>query len=375
MTGALPRRALLGALAAGPAAAQGQPRLRILIAAEGLRDLAPLLPAPPGWVLEVTEEHPSFVGGPLAESVRRRAPLADLVIVGLPGMELGRRRNVWDALPPALAAAAPSADPAALSPGLRHIRDLVEREALALTAAPGGPGLLHLPRDRVRPPRTPRELLDFARQDPRGFLYPRLDSSASGLHFAVSLPYLLNDRDPADPQTGWDRSWAYLEALDPHIAYYPVSTLAAMEELKEGGCALITGTILGHITGRVRGRLPADTQLALFDGAPVLPLGVVALVPRFITAEAAAGVAALAPLLFEPRLQGLGFGRGILPGEPPWPGTPAVALPPDEQAALDALLPTTVAAEIAARPVARPLAHEFHAHLLLRWDQQIAGRR
>jgi putative spermidine/putrescine transport system substrate-binding protein len=50
----------------------------------------------------------------------------------------------------------------------------------------------------------------------------------------MGLPYILDDKDPKDPEKGWDKTWAYLKQLGECVEYYPAGTGATMKELGEG---------------------------------------------------------------------------------------------------------------------------------------------
>lgn len=350
--------------------------LRVLVAAEGLRDLTPFLTAPPGWQLEVMEEEPSLIEGPLAESIRAGDSAVDVVLTGISGLAAGRRAAVWAPLPAVVAAIVPPEIVAAWPPRARAVLPDLEGIAALVSTGPGGPVLLY--REGALPaalPRNARELLDFARQRPGAFLYARPGVSALGLYFVMALPHMLGDRDPMDPQTGWDRSWAYLTELDPHIAYYPASGQAVFEELAEGGCELAAGTLLTRITAQVRGVLPADTRLGLLGDAPLLPAAVALALPRHVPEERLPAIAAFGRSLFEPLVQSRGFGRGLLPGEPSLPGVAPMPLPPADQAVLDALLPPAQARAIEAARVAPPLGPDYLLRMLRDWDVRIGGRR
>lgn len=374
----LPRRAALALpFLPGPARAQAPERvLRVLVAAEGLRDLTPFLTAPPGWALEVMEEEPSLIEGPLAESIRVGDSAVDVVLTGLSGLAAGRRAAVWAPLPPVLATIVPPEIAAAWPPRARAVLPELEGIAALVSAGPGGPVLLY--RQGALPaalPRNARELLDFARQRPGAFLYARPGVSALGLYFVMALPHMLGDRDPMDPQTGWARTWAYLEALDPHIPYYPASGHAVFEELSEGGCELAAATLLTRLTAQTRGVLPADTRMALLEDAPLLPAAVALALPRHVPEARLPAIAAFGRSLFAPLVQSRGFGRGVLPGEPVLPGVAPMPLPPADQAALDALLPPAQARAIEAARVAPPLGPDYLLRMLRDWDVRIGGRR
>ena len=52
-------------------------------------------------------------------------------------------------------------------------------------------------------------------------MYARPANSGPGRTFMMGLPYILGDKDPKDPVTGWDKTWAYLRELNAFVEYYP----------------------------------------------------------------------------------------------------------------------------------------------------------
>ena len=94
--------------------------------------------------------------------------------------------------------------------------------------------------DKVKTvPTTAEELLAWAKANPNRFIYARPANSGPGRTFMMGLPYLLGDKDPQDPDNGWDKTWAYLKELGQYIEYYPAGTGAMMKELGEGSRDMI----------------------------------------------------------------------------------------------------------------------------------------
>jgi putative spermidine/putrescine transport system substrate-binding protein len=115
-------------------------------------------------------------------------------------------------------------------------------QALLDDWTPSGPLLEYAP-DRVKtPPATAEGLLAWCKANPGRFMYARPANSGPGRTFVMGLPYLLGDKDPADPVKGWDKTWAYLKDLDSCIAYYPSGTGATLKELAEGSRDIVATT-------------------------------------------------------------------------------------------------------------------------------------
>ncbi|MGP4854925.1 extracellular solute-binding protein, partial [Klebsiella pneumoniae] len=78
-------------------------------------------------------------------------------------------------------------------------------------------------------PTTAEELLAWAKANPNRFFYGRPANSGPGRTFLMGLPYILGDKDPMDPEKGWDKTWAYLKELGNYIEYYPAGTGPTMK--------------------------------------------------------------------------------------------------------------------------------------------------
>ena len=263
-----PRRAFLaGALSLGmPARAQSPGPMAVLyvvITAESLHPILPVLTqfalSRPDLLSEVLVERrdPSWLIGPIAREIEAGRPPADVVLTGTTGLLAGTTRDLWQPLPPGVR----NAGGPMLGHRTRLMLPLARDVALVIAASAGGPMLLHNAVTLPRPPRTPAELLDYARENPERFLYPRPPLSVFGRLFVEALPHLLGDLDPAKPQAGWDKTWPYLAELGRHVGYYPASGTAALEELAEGGCDLMPGLLLSWVRQREAEQVQPQAQV------------------------------------------------------------------------------------------------------------------
>lgn len=248
------------------------------------------------------------VEGELREAIEAGTSGIDLVVcpqgAALEGMALGLwkplDRWVLERLPPL---------ETLLTPLAQGMLDLMAPYALPLAAAPGGPVLVH--RAGIATPRNPAELLDWARENPRRFMYLYPPLTQGGRCFLASLPHLLGDIAPADPVDGWDRTWEWLAALDPHVAFYPVTGLGAAEEFQDGECDMLALSLSEDVLFRGLDLLPADSALGVFEPSRLVPVGTCLAVPRDLAPRDAPAVAALiAHLMSEPVQDDLAFGQG-----------------------------------------------------------------
>src|SRR5215210_7657651 len=130
----------------------------------------------------------------------------------------------------------------------------------------GGPVFIYNPKKVPNPPKTADELLAFAKANPGKFFYARPSNSGPGMSVIVGLPYILGDKDPKDPENGWDKTWAFLKELGQHVEYYPTGTGATMKELGEGSRDMIATTTGWDINPRVLGTVPKEAAVIALEG-------------------------------------------------------------------------------------------------------------
>ena len=111
------------------------------------------------------------------------------------------------------------------------MQELAQGHGVAVTYYPAGPLLEYNPKTVPNPPTTTDELLAWAKAHPGKFQYARPANSGPGRTFLMGLPYLLGDKDPKDPENGWDKTWAYLQELGKYVDYYPGGTTETMKNL------------------------------------------------------------------------------------------------------------------------------------------------
>jgi putative spermidine/putrescine transport system substrate-binding protein len=162
----------------------------------------------------------------------------DLVLTGTDGLSAGIDQKLWVPLVSDYAEALPDLKSIYL-PGALKMQGLAQDQAVCVVFCPAGPILEWMPDAVKTPPKTAQELLDWTKAHPKRFIYARPANSGPGRTFLQGLPYILGDKDPKDPDKGWDKTWAYL--VEPTRA----------RRGPEGG------------TGRHAGRLPLGHRRAV----------------------------------------------------------------------------------------------------------------
>ncbi|MET0427538.1 MAG: extracellular solute-binding protein, partial [Microvirga sp.] len=143
----------------------------------------------------------------------------DLVIIGPDALSAGLADDIYLNVVEEHRKSLPDLQAIYLDPAWR-MQELAKGRGVVVSYYPSGPLLEYAP-DRVKtPPTTAEELLAWAKQNPKKFIYARPANSGPGRTFLMGLPYLLGDSNPKDPMKGWDKTWAYLKELNSAIEYY-----------------------------------------------------------------------------------------------------------------------------------------------------------
>jgi len=189
----------------------------------------------------------------------------DLVLTGVGGMSAGVAQNLWIPIVTDYAAALPNLKDIYL-PGAWKMQGLAQNQAVCMVFSPAGPILEYMPEAVKQPPKNTQELLDWTRAHPKRFFYANPANSGPGATFLMGLPYLLKDKDPSDPEKGWENTWAYLVELGKNVEYYPTGTAATMKELGEGSRDIIATQLGWDLNPRILGVVPKEAAIIVLEG-------------------------------------------------------------------------------------------------------------
>ncbi len=299
----------------------------------------------------------------------------DLVLTGSDGLAAGLEAGQWTRLLPDHADALPGLEAMYEPAALALHRAQGQGFGVVMNYYPSGPLLEYMP-DRVpAPPRTAAALLDWARAHPGRFMYARPANSGPGRTFMMGLPYLLGDADPKDPVNGWARTWAFLEALNPFVEYYPSGTGPTMKELGEGSRDMIVSTTGWDINPRVLGIVPKEAQVGTLDGFHWVSDAFFMAVPKGVPAERLEAVLAMMRFVLEPAQQAVSYDEGYLYPGPAVKGVTLSMAPARSQAAIAAFGRPEYAALIADNPIELPLAPERMVVAFRMWDERVGSRK
>lgn len=297
----------------------------------------------------------------------------DLVLTGTDGLSAGIAQNLWEPLFPAQAAKLPVlAD--VLSPNALRMQTLARDQACIVSYYPSGPLLEYMP-DRVKQvPGTAEELLAWCKANPRRFLYARPANSGPGRTFLMGLPYLLGDRDPADPEHGWDKTWAFLQAMGDTIEYYPSGTGAVMKELGDGSRDMVVSTTGWDINPRVLGVVPKEAKIAALKGFHWVGDAQYMAVPKGLAPERLALLTEMMSFLLTKESQAFAYDQGYFYPGPATAGVTLDMAPQDSQDAIREFGRPEYAELIANNPVELPLDADRMVYAFRRWDEQVGTR-
>lgn len=134
----------------------------------------------------------------------------------------------------------------------------------------GGPVFIFNPKKVPNPPKTAQELLAWAKANPGRFFYARPANSGPGTSIVVGLPYILGDKDPRDPENGWDKTWSFLKELGQYIEYYPTGTLFTLREFAQEQRWMIAGIMEWDMKPRAEAVVPPESKITILENTTFL---------------------------------------------------------------------------------------------------------
>jgi putative spermidine/putrescine transport system substrate-binding protein len=297
----------------------------------------------------------------------------DLVLGGMDILSAGIDQGLWTAILPDHAAKFPKV-PGNYLPQAQEMQKLAKNQALAVVFMPAGPLLEYNPEKVTNPPSTPAELLAWCKAHPKRFIYARPANSGPARTFLMGLPYLLGDKDPKNPTTGWDKTWAFLKDLGTCVEYYPGGTGATMKEFGEGSRDM-TVTVTGwDLNPRALGTVPKAYKVAAFKNMTWVNDTQFLMVPKGVSAEKLNVVLDLMGFLLEPPQQALTYDKGYFYPGPAVKDVPLSMAPAESQAVIKEFGRPEYDGWIANNPHTQPLEAKMLVEAFKRWDEEIGAK-
>ena len=318
---------------------------------------------------------PELPGKIAAEQAAGRLDI-DLVLSGTDALSAGISQNLWIKLIPDHQDALP--DLASIyQPAANNMQALGGGFGVVVTYYPSGPLLEYMP-DQIADadvPKTAQALLDWCKANPNKFIYARPANSGPGRTFMMGLPYILGDKDPKDPENGWEKTWAYLKELGQYIEYYPSGTGALFKEVGEGTRSLTVTTTGWDINPRVLGTVPAEAKVSKIDGFHWVSDAHYMIVPKGISDDKLAVLLDLMKYMLTPAAQAYTYDQGYFYPGPAVKDVPLSMAPQDSQDAINQFGRPEYADWIASNPIETPLDPIKLVKAFDIWDKQVGGNQ
>jgi putative spermidine/putrescine transport system substrate-binding protein len=297
----------------------------------------------------------------------------DLVLTGTDGLAAGIDQKLWVPLVTDYASALPKLAEIYL-PGALKMQALAQDQAVCVVFCPAGPIIEFMPDAVKQPPKTAQELLDWTKAHPKRFVYARPANSGPGRTFLQGLPYILGDKDPMDPDKGWDKTWAYLVELGKNIEYYPTGTGAVMKELAEGSRDMIASHLGWDLNPRILGVVPMEAQIGTLEGFHWVTDAQYWAIPKGVSQDKLAVLLDMTKYMLSKPAQAMTWDKGYFYPGPAVRDVPLSMAPKESQEAVNSVRRDFIDKLIAEVPSEVPLPADRLVLAFQRWDQQVGAR-
>ena len=258
-------------------------------------------------------------------------------------------------------------------PAAADMQELAQGQGVTVTFYPSGPLIEYDPNVVKDPPATTGELLDWAKANPGKFQYAQPANSGPGRTFLMGLPYLLGDKDPKDPENGWDKTWDYLAELGKYVDYYPTGTTDTMKNLANGTVNMVATTTGWDINPRVLGTVPAYMKTTTLEGFHWVTDAHYAVVPRGVSEDVLSADLALIEWMLKPDQQAKAYDKGYFYPGPAVKDVTIDMAPQESQDAIKKFGRPQYDELIADNPQETSLPAEQQVAAFQRWDREIGS--
>ena len=296
-----------------------------------------------------------------------------LVLSGTDGLAAGVSKKLLTPLTPTFTDRLPNM--ANYLPAAANMQELAQGQGAAVVYYPSGPLMEYNPKTVKTPPKTPEELLAYAKAHPGKVQYAAPANSGPGRTFLMGLPYLLGDSDPKDPTNGWSKTWAYLKELGQYAADYASGTTETMKNLADGTVDIVLSTTGWDINPRALGTVPADMQVAAFDNMHWVADAQYALVPKGVSPDVEAADLALINWMLQPDQQALAYDTGYFYPGPAIKDVPITMAPQTSQDVIAKYGRPEYDKLIADNPIETPLPADKLVAAFDQWNRQIGSAK
>lgn len=293
----------------------------------------------------------------------------DLVMTGTDGLSAGIGQDLWIPIVKDYGDRVDNQknyiEPAA------NMQKLAEGYGVVTTYYPSGPLLQYDPAVVKDVPKNPEELLAWAKANPGKFGYARPANSGPGRTFLQGLPYILGDKDPTDPENGWDKTWAYLKELGTTIDNYPTGTGQVISNMADGTWSLIPTTTGWDINPRALAQEPKTIEAAPFDDFTWVTDAHYAVVPKGQTADKMSAILLLLQYMLTPEVNAMAYDAGYFYPGPAIEGATLDKAPQESQDIIKEFGRDWYDDLIESAPKATPLEPDALVKAFDIWDREV----
>ena len=295
-----------------------------------------------------------------------------LVLTGYDAMAAGIDQDIYEQLMPQYAAAFQKTIDNYL-PGAKAAYSLFKGYGIAHVFCPGGPMFTYNPDKVPTPPKTPAQLLSWAKANPGKFLYARPANSGPGRAFLQGLPWILGDKDPKNPRT-WDKTWAFLKELDNYIDYYPSGTGITFKELGEGTRWIIASHLGWDMNQRILATIPPTYQAFFLDNTTWVTDTQFMAVPKGLDKDRLAVTIELMKWLMTPAQQAVTYDNAYFYPGPAIKGVSLDMAPAENQKAIRPAIRPAYEQAIVKLPNTTQLDSAALVEAMDTWDQLVGAK-
>jgi putative spermidine/putrescine transport system substrate-binding protein len=324
-------------------------------------------------VTYTTAPAPDMAGKLQAEQQGGHASTS-LVLSGTDGLSAGISKNLLTKITPDFDSRFPDLMSNYL-PAAANMQKLADGYGIDIVYYPSGPLMEYNPAKVANPPKTPQELLDYAKAHPGKVQYADPANSGPGRTWLMGLPYLLGDKDPKDPVHGWDKTWSYLEQLGKYAADYPSGTTETMKNLADGSVDIVLSTTGWDINPRALGTVPASMKIAAFDNMTWVSDAQYALIPKGVSPDVEAADLALIKWMLKPDQQAIAYDDGYFYPGPAVKGVDISMAPQHSQDVIAKFGRPEYASLIADNPVQTSLPAAAQVTAFDTWDRLVGSKK
>jgi putative spermidine/putrescine transport system substrate-binding protein len=253
----------------------------------------------------------------------------DLVLTGTDGLGSGIAGGLYTDLTPYLSRISNMNN---YAPVAAKMQQQAKNQGVEVVWYPSGPLLEFDPAKVTKPPTTAQELLDWCKANPGKFLYAQPANSGPGRTLLMGLPYILGDTDPTNPETGWDKTWKYLQDLGSCAQTYETGTTNTMKKLANGSAWMVASTTGWDINARAIKTVPNTTKISTMKGFHWVSDAQFAAVPKGVSKDKLSAILNLLQFMLTPKEQAFAFDAGYFY---PGPAIQGVTLDMAPQASQD----------------------------------------